>query len=115
MVISSYNPKKAQPKAALWRWRCMRLLSHPFSSGYFQCASKCGMRTGCDKFETMRAWFDALVELGPIYGYFPKPSKCILLAKPERLDHARKGIWDRYSRLFRMERDTWAQLLEPKT
>ena len=71
--------------------------------------------TGCDKFETMRAWFDALVELGPIYGYFPKPSKCILLAKPERLDHARKGIWDRYSRLFRMERDTWAQLLEPKT
>ena len=46
--------------------------------------------TGCDKFETMRAWFDALVQLGPIYGYFPKPSKCILLAKPDRVDLARK-------------------------
>jgi hypothetical protein len=41
--------------------------------------------TGCDKFLTMRKWFDTLVELGPIYGYYPKPSKCILLAKPDRV------------------------------
>ena len=34
--------------------------------------------TGCDKFERMRAWFDALQLHGPKYGYFPKPSKCIL-------------------------------------
>ena len=46
--------------------------------------------TGCDKFETMRAWFDELVLIGPLYGYYPKPSKCILLAKPERVDQARK-------------------------
>ena len=46
--------------------------------------------TGCDKFQTMREWFDALVELGPLYGYFPKPSKCILLAKPDRVDLAQK-------------------------
>ena len=26
------------------------------------------------------------VEIGPRYGYFPKPSKCILLAKPERIE-----------------------------
>jgi len=64
----------------------------PFSSGYFLCASKCGMRTTrLDVTNlTMRAWFDALVEWGPMYGYFPKPSRCILLAKPDRVDIARK-------------------------
>ena len=46
--------------------------------------------TGCDKFETMRTWFDALVEFGPMYGYYPKPSKCILLTKPDRVDLAQK-------------------------
>jgi len=46
--------------------------------------------TGCDKFQTMRAWFDALVVWGPMYGYFPNPSKCILLAKPDRMEKARK-------------------------
>ena len=46
--------------------------------------------TGCDKFQTMRTWFDALVEFGPLYGYYPKPSKCILLAKPDRVDLAHK-------------------------
>jgi hypothetical protein len=44
--------------------------------------------TGCDKFLTMRKWFDALVAMGPLYGYFPKPSKCILLAKPDRIELA---------------------------
>ena len=33
----------------------------------------------------MRAWFDELRSKGPKYGYFPKPSKCILVVKPERL------------------------------
>ena len=41
--------------------------------------------TGCDEFVTMRIWFDALLKLGPTYGYYPKPAKCILLAKPEVL------------------------------
>ena len=44
--------------------------------------------TGCDTFERMRKWFDALRALGPKYGYFPKPSKCILVVKPDRLEHA---------------------------
>ena len=38
----------------------------------------------------MREWFDLLLEKGPIYGYFPKPSKCILVAKPDRLEQALK-------------------------
>ena len=45
--------------------------------------------TGCDKFLTLRKWFDVLVEMGPLYGYYPKPSKCILLAKPDRVELAR--------------------------
>ena len=46
--------------------------------------------TGCDEFVKMRKWFDELQRLGPMYGYYPKPSKCILLAKPERLDEAQR-------------------------
>jgi len=44
--------------------------------------------TGCDTLVRMRAWFDALRALGPKYGYFPKPSKCILVVKPDRFDQA---------------------------
>jgi hypothetical protein len=45
--------------------------------------------TGCDTIEKMRGWFDELLEVGPTYGYFPKPSKCILVVKPHILAHAR--------------------------
>ena len=48
--------------------------------------------TSCDSFIKMRAWFDALREKGPKYGYYPKPSKCILLVKPERLPEAKRDI-----------------------
>ena len=30
------------------------------------------------------------MEKGPLYGYYPKPSKCILLSKPDRVDLAKK-------------------------
>ena len=46
--------------------------------------------TGCDKLEKMRAWFDELQLVGPQYGYFPKPAKCILVVKPHMLEHAQK-------------------------
>ena len=46
--------------------------------------------TGCDKFEKMRTWFDVLLEKGPLYGYYPKPSKCILVTKPDRMAVAKK-------------------------
>jgi len=46
--------------------------------------------TGCDKFKKLREWFDELVKVGPKYGYYPKPSKCILLSKPERAEEARR-------------------------
>jgi hypothetical protein len=38
----------------------------------------------------MREWFDELVEVGPSYGYFPKPIKCILVVKPGKLEQAKK-------------------------
>jgi len=41
-------------------------------------------------FVKMRLWFDVLLEKGPMYGYFPKPSKCILVTKPDRYDLAKK-------------------------
>jgi hypothetical protein len=45
---------------------------------------------GCDTFENLFAWFNALKAQGPRYGYFPKPEKCILLTKPDRVELARK-------------------------
>lgn len=46
--------------------------------------------TGCDKLEKLRRWFDVLLEKSPLYGYFPKPEKCILVVKEERMQEARK-------------------------
>ncbi len=37
--------------------------------------------TGCDTFEKMLKWFNVLLVEGPKYGYYPKPSKCILLCQ----------------------------------
>ena len=37
----------------------------------------------------MKAWFDELLIEGPNYGYYPKPSKCILVVKPPMLAHAK--------------------------
>ena len=37
----------------------------------------------------MRAWFDELLKVGPMYGYYSKPSKCILVVKPHMLAHAK--------------------------
>jgi hypothetical protein len=38
--------------------------------------------TGCDKLSRLLSWFTLLCELGPCYGYFINPKKCILVAKP---------------------------------
>ena len=46
--------------------------------------------TGCDSLEKMRAWFDEMLKVGPKYGYFPKPEKCILVVKPHLLERARE-------------------------
>src|SRR5690349_10705854 len=44
--------------------------------------------TGCDDFAKLRLWFDSLVKIGPLYGYYPKPKKCILVTKPDRVKRA---------------------------
>ena len=46
--------------------------------------------TGCDTFEKLLIWFNELKDKGPSYGYFPKPEKCILLTKPDRVERARE-------------------------
>ena len=46
--------------------------------------------TGCDTFDRLRNWFDTLLAIGPKYGYFPKPTKCILITKPDRREHAER-------------------------
>ena len=44
--------------------------------------------SGADKFARLRRWFDAIVNLGPRYGYFVKAEKCTLLPKPDRVAEA---------------------------
>ena len=46
--------------------------------------------TGCDTLLVLLEWFNLLKKHGPLYGYHPKPEKCILLVKPERLERARE-------------------------
>lgn len=38
----------------------------------------------------LRAWWDLLCELGPGFGYFPKPSKTYLVVKPHLLEEAQR-------------------------
>src|SRR4051794_21086472 len=49
--------------------------------------------TGCDEFIKLRKWSDVL-EKGPMYGYFPKPSKCILITKLEHVARANEIFRD---------------------
>jgi len=60
---------------------------HPevFQTWYADDASSCG------KLEKLALWWNFLNEIGPKYGYFPKPSKTWLILKnPELLDKARE-------------------------
>ena len=50
--------------------------------------------SGCDTFEKLRLWFGMLMKIGPIYGYYPKPKKCILISKSDRLERAQKVFSD---------------------
>ena len=45
--------------------------------------------TGCDSIDRLKSWYDTLLIKGPIYGYYPKPAKCILVVKPEHIERAR--------------------------
>ena len=46
--------------------------------------------TGVDKLENLKAWFDKLLERGPLYGYFPQPKKCVLIVREEKLKLAKE-------------------------
>ena len=45
--------------------------------------------TGCDTIDRLKSWYDLLLKKGPTYGYYPKPTKCILVVKPEHVERAR--------------------------
>ena len=45
--------------------------------------------SGCDELVKLKRWYDDLLLNGPTYGYYPNPSKCILVVKPEKLDLAK--------------------------
>ena len=45
---------------------------------------------GGSKLETLRIWWDKIVELGPAFGYYPKPSKSWLVVKESELERAKQ-------------------------
>ena len=44
--------------------------------------------------ERLRKWWDLLVEIGPLYGYFPNGSKTHVLAKPQHVEAAKEIFKD---------------------
>ena len=44
--------------------------------------------------ENLKRWWDLLVEIGPLYGYFPNGSKTHILAKPQHVEAAREIFKD---------------------
>ena len=44
--------------------------------------------------ENLKRWWDLLVEIGPLYGYFPNGSKTHILAKPQHAEAAREIFKD---------------------
>ena len=58
--------------------------------------------------ERLRRWSDLLVEIGPLYGYFPNGSKTHVLAKPDNIEAA-KDIFNSYLNRRRVipERSSW--------
>ena len=46
------------------------------------------------RLERLRRWWDLLVEVGPLYGYFPNGSKTHVLAKPSHIEAAKEIFKD---------------------
>ena len=44
--------------------------------------------SACGELSNIRKWFDLLLHHGPLYGYFPNPSKCCVVVDPSCYDHA---------------------------
>ncbi len=44
--------------------------------------------SACGKFSSLREWFEKVNELGPLYGYYPEPSKSYLVVKEQCLSEA---------------------------
>ena len=50
--------------------------------------------SGCDKLANLLKWYHLLFKLGPSYGYFVNPAKCVLVVKPDHWDEARAVFAD---------------------
>ena len=46
--------------------------------------------TAVGKFESIRRWWDNLIELGPKFGYNPQPSKSWLILKDAKIEEAKE-------------------------
>ena len=44
--------------------------------------------SGCDKLSNLLKWYRLLYTLGPSYGYFVNPAKCVLVVKPHQFEEA---------------------------
>ena len=45
--------------------------------------------SGCDELTKLKKWYDDLLTKVSSYGYYPNPSKCILVVKAEKLEQAK--------------------------
>ena len=57
--------------------------------------TRCGTLMMClqmDPWNSLRSWWDKILDTGPLYGYYANPSKTVLIVKKEKLDEAQASF-----------------------
>ena len=68
--------------------KCIQELEHCLQSWFADDSSALG------KLVQIKVWWTKLAEIGPKYGYFPKPSKCVLTIKDRALLPEARALFD---------------------
>ncbi len=46
----------------------------------------------CGKISQIKKWFSILLDKGPLYGYYPEPTKCFVIVDQSQVDHVRESL-----------------------
>jgi hypothetical protein len=66
------------------------------------------------KFSDIRAMFEELQEIGPAYGYFPEPTKSILVVPPAMVERATEFSRSSYTSKLQQDPDTLVVSSDPE-
>ncbi len=46
----------------------------------------------CGKISQIKKWFSILLDKGPLYGYYPEPTKCFVIVDQSQVDHVKESL-----------------------